>query len=159
MSEQYALIYRRPNGKRSYHSPYDRTDPFDTIVLARGSWEAMQTRWRMADKRLRAFNLAGHVEVRGDDDPKVPHDRYWDPSTTPEAWLAIMTFDRVVVRIYGNTYGARVMRAGVKSVDARFSAATRKGGWGGEPALRTRTFPLSGGNRGVERVIELVPVP
>lgn len=169
MSE--VLIWRKPKPPGPHRDSvgydsmgnalYRAADPFDTVVLARGEREAMLKRWAMADKRLRAYGLPGHVEVRDESDPKVPQDRWWTAATTPASWLATMAGDKVIVRIYGNTYVATVVRAGVKTVDARFAATTRKGGWGGGSPLRVRTFPLDGGtyNRGVERMSQMVPQP
>ena len=154
-----ALIWRRPKPPK----PYRETDPFDTIVLARGERDAMLARWAIADKRLHAYGLEGHLEVRDESDPKVPPAKvgWWSEPIAPEAWLAVLAGDRVVVHIYGNTYGATITKSNPKSIEARFSARTRKGGWGGETPLRVRSFPLGGStyNRGVERVIELVPQP
>lgn len=158
------LIWRRP---KVYDPPMGGqwgrwVVGWDTIVLARGERDAMLKRWDIADKRLRAYGLKGHVEVRDEADPKVPQDHYWTPGTTPESWLAIMEGDTVVVRIYGNTYGAIVTKATIKGIEARFSARTRKGGWGGESPTRVRPFPLRptpSSTRAVERVSKLVPQP
>ena len=162
---EHALIWRQ-SSKRLLRRDYFGDPVFGplewrTTVLATGSWDEMQERWRIADERLHRFDyLDGHVEVRAIDDPKVTDaipQQPWPGWDREAARLAILPGDKVRIHIYANTYTGTVVSAGLKTALVRFRAANRDGsGWGGEPPLRERRAPIwrADGSRLIEEVIK-----
>jgi hypothetical protein len=169
--DDHVLIWRQPIPEKE--KPFwgeRRFKELTTTILARGTYDEMLERWKVADQRIRALALPGHVAVRSVDDPQAITEVYYltqysgaqakrvpvSEGRTPlgrPSWrlkkhepdpvaarLAILEGDRVRVSIYGNTYAATVTKNAIKGVTARFAARTRKGGWGGEPPERERRF-------------------
>jgi len=155
VSEQHALILSIPkdvlftgfNPKGTTYRAHDR------YVIARGSWQDMSTRWQVADKRLRAALIKDHEEytgwhfmVRSCDDPAAIKHVVEDRTRTRELTIksepvpthprfdpvrarwCVLPDDSVTVRIYGNTYWAKVIDIS-------------KRGWSATCRFRTLTDP------------------
>jgi hypothetical protein len=147
-----------------------------TTILARGTYDQMLERWDVADKRLRAFGLDGHVAVRSSDDPQAmtdvpyspwPSDRRAKrvpvPSDKPDpvaARLAVLPGDRVKVAKYGNWYVGTVIRSAIKGVTVRFNASTKTGSHipahraERDPRYTTADWCLWCSDRRIERVLD-----
>ena len=66
------LIWREPipDRERPTWGVEKTTHPgHSTVILARGTYDEMLARWDIADRRLKAIGLKGHVAVRSTDDP------------------------------------------------------------------------------------------
>lgn len=66
----HVLIWRQPIPDKDRATIGQTRHPgHTTTILARGTYDQMLERWDIADKRLRALGLPGHVSVRSIDDP------------------------------------------------------------------------------------------
>lgn len=116
-TDQHVLVYVPEPGKPG-------------VRLAKGDWDLIQTRWVMADKRLRKVGWPGYVAVRSADDPWC---HGW-PNDIIAARLAVLVGDLVEIDKWANTYTATIIKAGPLTVEVTFSTSTT--------GKRSATLPL-----------------